>query len=372
MVDGHQIQNNLLRNSLVLILGFSFIIYMKSLWEILTYKLDLRRDDIYHISIFFLAVSFLTLPFFSNDFFSLLAYSDALLLGKKIFSDPNCIFDSQYISYVSPLYRTLICKYGPLMVLVDAAFMMVAKSSIWANLLVYKVFYSLVAFVYIRIALKVKENENNFGSKLLLLTPLWWLQGLGQIHNELIGVCLILAAIYQLQKSRIMLAYILISLAILWKITFVFCFIIPLLYQIQTSKKILAKEHVFSLLKGVLILLLLGLQFYFPIIDDYHDILAPFQGLGSERPSSTWTDILAHGMLLFNSSFVDNYSILIPILKWVGILLFVIIGIQYLKNYKAKLSAFLFISLVYCVVFFCVFASFSTLVLDVIPFVFVS
>jgi hypothetical protein len=211
MVDGHQMQNSILRNSLVLLIGISFVIYMKSLWEILSGKLDVHKDDIYRIAIFFLIVSFLTLPFFSNDFFSLLAYSDAFLLGNKIFSDPNCISDSQYISYVSPLYRTLICKYGPLMVLVDAGLMMIAKSSLWTNLLAFKVFYALAAFAYIRISLKIGGNEGNFGSKLLLLTPLWWLQGLGQIHNELIGVCLILAAIYQLQKSRIMLAYVLIS-----------------------------------------------------------------------------------------------------------------------------------------------------------------
>jgi hypothetical protein len=352
MVDGHQIQNSILRNSLVVLIGISFVIYMKSLWEILSGKLDIHKDDIYRISIFFLIVSFLTLPFFSNDFFSLLAYSDAFLLGNKIFSDPNCISDSQYISYVSPLYRTLICKYGPLMVLVDAVLMMIAKSNVWTNLLAFKAFYALMAFTYIRISLKIGGNEDNFGSKLLLLTPLWWLQGLGQIHNELIGVCFILAAIYQLQKSRIMLAYVLISLAILWKITFIFCFIIPLLYQIQTSNKIFTKEHILSLTKGILILLFFGLRFYFPLIDDYHEILAPFQGLASERPSSTWTDILAHGMLLFNSSFVDNYSQLIPKIKWVGMLLFVSAGIQYLKNYKSKMSAFLFISLVYCVVFF--------------------
>jgi hypothetical protein len=238
------------------------------------------------------------------------------------------------------------------MVLVDAGLMMIAKSSLWTNLLAFKVFYALAAFAYIRISLKIEGNEGNFGSKLLLLTPLWWLQGLGQIHNELIGVCLILAAIYQLQKSRIMLAYVLISLAILWKITFVFCFIIPLLYQIQTSNKIFTKEHALSLTKGILILLFLGLRFYLPLIDDYHEILAPFQGLGSERPSSTWTDILAHGMLLFNSSFVDNYSQLIPKMKWVGMLLFAFAGIQYLNNYKSKMSAFLFISLVYCILFF--------------------
>jgi hypothetical protein len=101
-----------------------------------------------------------------------------------------------------------------------------------------------------------------------------------------------------------------------------------------------------------LILLFLGLRFYLPLIDDYHEILAPFQGLGSERPSSTWTDILAHGMLLFNSSFVDNYSQLIPKMKWVGMLLFAFAGIQYLNNYKSKMSAFLFISLVYCILFF--------------------
>jgi hypothetical protein len=163
-----------------------------------------------------------------------------------------------------------------------------------------------------------------------------------------------------------MLAYVLISLAILWKITFVFCFIIPLLYQIQTSNKIFTKEHALSLTKGILILLFLGLRFYLPLIDDYHEILAPFQGLGSERPSSTWTDILAHGMLLFNSSFVDNYSQLIPKMKWVGMLLFAFAGIQYLNE-----RVFIyFFGVLYFI--FCVFTSVSTVVLDVIPFVFIS
>jgi hypothetical protein len=65
-------------------------------------------------------------------------------------------------------------------------------------------------------------------------------------------------------------------------------------------------------------------------------VFSPYKALNTERPSSSFADISAYAMLAFDSDFKHNYTITISIFKYIGLLMIVLCGINFLRKFKTE------------------------------------
>ncbi|MGL1475121.1 hypothetical protein ACSTJF_00480, partial [Vibrio parahaemolyticus] len=85
----------------------------------------------------------LMLPMLSNDLYSLLAYGDASNRGADVYTMTDMLHISPYYDYVSELWKTAPCVYGPVVLLQ-------VKLATWigGNLYGTIIIYKLIALIW--------------------------------------------------------------------------------------------------------------------------------------------------------------------------------------------------------------------------------
>ena len=346
-VDENPISPFFLNVLLFTILIVSFTFYLKLVFETLIKRESLNLDFLNKYSLHVLLLSTMTLPIFSNDVFSIFSYSFSALHGVDIYSMEYNAIPSMYTKMSNPTYINLPCKYGPLSMLVSNFSVYIAKQNVALALIIYKFIFFIFGLIFIFFANKLDYQYRNL---IILLIPIWWIQGVGQLHNDLFGVVFLLIALYfYYKKKNILITSVFIVFAILSKLTFVLFTLFPILDLFTQKKWKLILRYILYL---VLFSMLFGLVFYSPFIDNPSQILTPLKAMNTERPSSTFTDIFAHIGLLMNSDFKTNYQFLIPIFKLIGILSMIFFCMMYLfqfykKNANEKLILHLFLCLIF-------------------------
>lgn len=346
-VDQNPVNPFYLNIFLFTLLVISFYYYIKLIKSNLDKYETLSLDYLYKYSINVLLISVVTLPILSNDVFSVFSYSYSYLNGVDIYNLNYKAVKSVYTEMSNPTYVNLPCKYGPISMLVSNVSVYFAQQNVILALIFYKFFFFVFGSIFIFYANKFDYQNRNY---IILLIPIWWFQGIGQLHNDLFGVLFILIALfYYYKKDSIFITSIFIVLAMLTKLTFVLFAIFPILDMFINKKWNFFLKYVLYL---VLFSLLLGYIFYYPFIRTITDVLIPLKSMNTERPSSTFTDIFAHIGLIFNQDFKSNYVVLIPIFKVLGLFTMALFSLYYLlKYYKSnaneKLILFLFLALIF-------------------------
>lgn len=298
----------------------------------------------------FIALSFFTLPLFSNDFFSLVGYSEAVVKGHNVYKGFDAAVQTSLSHYMNPLYAKLDCKYGPLTVWSLSLPFLFKMPSIWGVLWMSKIIFLFYTFVYLFYSYQIAKLKPALGY-FLLLSPIWFVQGLGQFHNDIFGVSILVAGYYFLLKEKSFYAAILFALAVLFKFTFILFLIVPFAYYLEEDQRINLKKWTITLLVMIATIAVVGYGVYSPLIDDVSQLLSPIQAMDGERPSSSFADITAYAMLLISPDFSANYGLTIPFFKKIGLGIMLFIGFLYIKNYKVKdihkyLVLFLFTTLI--------------------------
>jgi hypothetical protein len=314
------------------------------------------------------AIQGLTLPLFSNDVFSVMGYSQAHTNGINIYTafDANL---TDFAEYINPLYQKLNCKYGPLSILQTSVPFFQKEISIFQWLGLTKLIYVIHGVFFLEVSLRLISVISSQYKYLLVLYPLWLVQGIGQFHNDIFGMSWIILGLLMMYKSRPLFSSVFFSLAVLSKITFGFFALIPLLYWAQSFK--VNRTYILQFLVFFVIsLTLLGYLIYWPFQISVFDIISPIKALNTERPSSTFSDLGAYFLLLFNSDFEENFSLTIPIFRYVGISILLVLFFMYWRVRDRKDSYLSFLLLSFTTIFLFVFHRFLPWYLMGVPFLF--
>jgi hypothetical protein len=184
-VDENPISPFFLNVLLFTILIVSFTFYLKLVFETLIKRESLNLDFLNKYSLHVLLLSTMTLPIFSNDVFSIFSYSFSALHGVDIYSMEYNAIPSMYTKMSNPTYINLPCKYGPLSMLVSNFSVYIAQQNVALALIIYKFIFFIFGLIFIFFANKLDYQYRNL---IILLIPIWWIQGVGQLHNDLFGV----------------------------------------------------------------------------------------------------------------------------------------------------------------------------------------
>lgn len=310
----------------------------------------------------------LTLPLFSNDIFSVMGYSQAHTNGINIYTAFNAEL-TDFATYINPLYQRLNCKYGPLSILQTSLPFFQKEFSIFQWLWLSKLIYVIHGVFFLEVSLRLISFIKGHYIYLLVFYPIWLVQGIGQFHNDIFGMAWIVLGLLMMYKSKPFMSSIFFSLAILSKITFGFFALIPILYWAQSFKANRIYVLQFAVFFGVS-LALLGYLIYWPFQISIVDIISPIKALNTERPSSTFADLGAYFLLLFNSDFEENYHLTIPFFKYLGILILLVLSFMFWRVRDRKDSYLSFLLLCYSTIFLLVLHRFLPWYLIGLPFLF--
>lgn len=299
-----------------------------------------------------IAIQFFTLPLFSNDVFSILAYSQALIQGQDIYRQFNGQL-TNFSTYINPIYIDMPCMYGPVSVLEICLPFFFKLKSVLGYLFIAKILFLVNAIVFTEVSLRIIKSIATPYKYLILLYPLWIIQGLGQMHNDLLGLTWLVVAVFFMIRSKWILCAIFLTLAILCKVTFIIFTILPLLYLYNIKGSFLK----YALLYGISLLvsfLVIGTLFLYPFSTNVMAIFEPINSMASLRPSSTFSDILTHALLVFNSDFKSNAYYSTAFFKYVGLLVVLVLGVYFLVNKKeedawAKLILAIFATMIFMI-----------------------
>ncbi|MCE2962543.1 MAG: hypothetical protein ACK5UE_14350 [Chitinophagales bacterium] len=344
LVDGSPVNPLYLRLALMALICGSFVYYYSRLYSLLILSSEIELHfDIRRLSYMHLIISVFTLPLFSNDFFSLLGYADAFVNGHNIYTSFNAKGQTEYAALINPLYQNLNCKYGPLNMLIMLPSVLWNQHSIITSIFISKSLLFIFGVFYIEFSLKLSRLLSKDFIYILLLFPIWFIQGVGQFHLDLIGVCFVLIGYYYCYKNKSWIGIFFLVLAVLSKITYLLFLCIPYLLLLERQKKMDMRAWLQCTILNLIYLSVLGYLAYAPFIDHWKELLAPIRAMNVERPSSTMADIGAYILLPWNNDFKANYTITMTVFKYLGLLVMLGITSIYFKNYSKKYSHRIFL-----------------------------
>ena len=347
-VDASPLNPLSLRLILMAAICGSFLYYYSRLYSLLIDSNNIELHfDVRRLSYMQLIISAFTLPIFSNDFFSLLGYADAFMHGHNIYTNFDANSQTEYAALINPLYHKLNCKYGPVNMLVMLPSALWNQHSVLASIFIGKSLLFLFGILYIEFSLKLCRLISIKFHYVLLLFPLWFIQGVGQFHLDLIGVCFVLIGYYFCFQDKNRIGILFLVLAVLSKVTYLVFLGIPFLLLLERQKKMDIHLWVQYVILNLVYLSVLGYLVYVPFIDHWQELLAPIKAMNSERPSSTMADLGAYFLLLWNADFKANYTLTMTIFKYIGLLVMLGISVFYFKNYTQKYSHRIFLSSIF-------------------------
>lgn len=163
------------------------------------------------------------LPMLSNDVFSVLAYGDLALRGIGAFVYPADLSPSVFYPYVGEAWKTAPCVYGPLSLAIAAAAVWLGMGDPLLALLIFKLFALAASLLLVHFAFRyVMDHPDHADWKtlaLLTLSPVLWLQGAGQAHNDLFCGMFLMMGVYYAAQARTRLAALWIICAVLAKLS---------------------------------------------------------------------------------------------------------------------------------------------------------
>lgn len=337
-VDNFPIYPLSLRYFLGILMFIFYIIGFFSLYKLLKNLAILEDKALKKIVFIVIALSFFTLPILSNDIFSYICYSESFLNGYKVYSNFDARAQCSIYNLLNIEYLNLNCKYGPFNLLISSIANIFSNNNLMVNIFVHKLIYTFFALIYVNYSLKLITNDKNY--ILLLLCPIWYIQGLGQLHNDLISVSLIVASIYFLKNSQNkIIPIILISISIFSKLNYLLFIILPYFYFSNNTFNSKIKILIFNFI----IFLSIGFLFYFPFITSIDDILSPVNSLNNQISINTLSFFLADLLNIFNSNFIENLKITQSFSKLIFFILILLIFVYYaiekqLNNFSILIS----------------------------------
>jgi hypothetical protein len=290
MVDGHALSGVPLWIAFIGFIGglgvYSVTLYR--LWQAGT--LELREVRI--LSYVLAAIFSMMLPMLSNDFFSLITYGDAANRGVDVYTDTSSLHLSPFFEFLSPLWRTAPCVYGPICLGTSRLAAWIAHGHLTIAIAAYKVLAFLWAIIFIEVIcrigliLRVTIKPVLF----IVLNPLFMIQGLAQLHCDAIAITLSACMVYFLFDKKWYLAFLFLGLAVAAKISYIL--LLPFLLIALFIDKRNWTSFIIRKISGVAIMLVTLVVVYYPFYTSKRTITTPFDFLFHQNPAKSISEII--------------------------------------------------------------------------------
>lgn len=307
MVDGHALNGwpgNLVFIAVLSALGIFSLAFYK-LW-----KDDTLEPEQVKVLAFVLAYVFsCMLPVLSNDIFSYMVFGDAMNKGADVYTNAQSTHFSSFYPYITGIWTSSTCAYGPVVLLLAMLSAWIAAGKIWLALAVYKILILAIALLFIEVASRVsmllQTPVRNF--TFIVLNPVFLLQGVGQLHADLIAITFVMCAIYFLLTLKWQLAFVMVALSVATKMNYVLMlpfFAVGLALQTTVSKIALYR----NMATGTVLAVLTLVAFYFPFYTSLATITTPFTFHYFQNPSKGIGEILSYGIYFAPKIFSGHNS----------------------------------------------------------------
>lgn len=306
MVDGHALSGGSAILVYVLFCG-GLALYSAAyfaLWRKGSLSMRQIRTLAYGLAILF---SFM-LPFLSNDIFSLFAYGELANNGTDIYGQTLVNPVSFFRQYCNADFGNGPDVYGPFltgMLRLTAYFF---SHNMIGALVFYKLLMLCFAFVFIEVACRtasfIKAPTGLF--LLVVLNPVFLLQGLGQLHSDLVAAALGMCLVFSVLKGRFNVAFLFAAFAIAVKVSYIVT--IPYLLLALYINKHDNASFFSKTLIGALILCA-GLGFlYYPYFTSIATILIPLHSVYDQIPTKSIPEVFGDIIFYIQGYFSGNLS----------------------------------------------------------------
>jgi hypothetical protein len=287
--------------------GMMYTLY-NIVWQKPNYKISQAQTlKICLISMF---IFFFMSVMFAADIYTYLAEGELWTRGILTYTNGDRVKESKFIEYVSHWWRNCPNHYGSPLLFIFGISCYIGQT-IFKSYLIFKLVVFLFGLAYVKLVSKLEntmlDKQYNFFA-LLTLSPIFLIEGIGQVHVELIIAFLLAAFMLTIHQKKIYVSAIFIGLAIACKILYIII-LLPLflsaIYVFHRSYKL----SWISLFKkwaiGVGIIGVVILISYIPIWEGMETITNPMAYHNTKTPSRSYTEII----ILINryfSEFLNN------------------------------------------------------------------
>jgi hypothetical protein len=277
----------------VVFLGFlagltGYSVYYYRLWV----ANDLDIDSVRIVAVVLSAVFSLMMPMLSNDLYSLLTYGDAANRGIDVYTDIHSLNVSPYFDYVSILWKTAPCVYGPVSLGTARIASMIGDGNFILTIAAYKVIAFIWSLVLIQMAYRItvflKLSTRVF--LFIVLNPIFLLQGVGQLHCDMLAVTLCLCMLYFFMRGNWYLAFLFAGFTIAAKMNFVLvmAFLIVGLFLKKESWML----FLYRAGAGIFVTLTVLFVLYYPYYTSPDTFRVPLNFLFGQNPAKSIPEVL--------------------------------------------------------------------------------
>ncbi|MCE2962545.1 MAG: hypothetical protein ACK43K_02815 [Chitinophagales bacterium] len=248
------------------------------------------------ISIASMLIFFGMTVMFASDIYTYLAEGELLTRGILTYTNGELVRQSKFIDYVSHWWKDCPNHYGSPLLLLFGISCLIGKS-IFKSYLVFKFLIFLIGLLIIQLVSKLEDTENDTEYNyfaIIALSPILMIEGIGQVHAEIVITLLLAATMLSMQKKNIYLAALFIGTAIACKILYgviLFPLFMTLLFVSSKHEKNRWSYFFKNGLICIGILSTMVILLYWPIWEGWATITNPMAYHSTKTPSRSYTEI---------------------------------------------------------------------------------
>lgn len=264
-------------------------------------------------------ISFIGMPLLSNDIYIYLSCGQAPLNGFNPYTDVADLAASIYHRFVPPIWAEgPYCKYGPAALSLAQFAAFIGGPSPIAGLFVWKLLSLGAFFLFcdaVALLLKRLGNAGGAAGPLILLSPLLWVQGVGQGHNDLFAVLFLTGSLLALLYRRWILGALLLTAGAQIKLYLLPLFLLALFLWYRDEG--LSRRSVTTLTAATLLSGLLAALLYVPYWGGAASLRALYEPLLAEEPMNNLPYLIPYGLNLLFPALVPYEAMLQTALRTV-------------------------------------------------------
>jgi hypothetical protein len=225
------------------------------------------------------------LPLLSNDVYSLLTYASLAARGHDVYASAGALSQSPFFPWVGKIWDTKVCVYGPT-TLVSAMPATLFGASPWLALALLRLAWLPPIAGVMELSFRRLSDRPSFHA-MVWCNPLFMVEGLGQLHADVLGLAAMAAGIVLATSDRARTAWALYAFAVLGKYTFLFTG--PWFWLLRATG---LRQRLSRLAAMAAILLGVGVLFYAPFWRGPATLTEPIRTLGSINPGGSIVEVV--------------------------------------------------------------------------------
>ena len=227
------------------------------------------------------------LPMLSNDVYGLLLYGSVAAHGHDVFTTGEWLPGSAFFAWVGERWGAQVFIYGPT-TLVAALPAGVAGPNAWLALFVLRFTWLVPLVAAMEISFRRMPDRPLFHA-MVWLNPLFVVQGLGQLHADVLGLAALATGIALQVRGRRWGGWCLGAIAVFCKYTFLFTTPWFWLFGAEGTRQRAARVFAMgAVIVGV------GVLLYAPFWSGPATLTTPLRTLDSSLPGGSITEVAGH------------------------------------------------------------------------------